>query len=425
MNSITLFIIFIPLLSFVLLIINFFLATHKPNKDKDSQFECGFTSFVQMSRMAFTISFFIYGLLFLLFDLEILLVYPYVISSYNNDIYGLIIMILFFLLLTVGFVYEIGNKALQIDTRQTLDLFRSSRLHNINKQSKHFNLNMKWFSRLKNKMLKVYYKCSTSVRRTPSFFTYNLKNIIKQSKFFNLKTKWLFNKILEVYNKCYGRIYIRIVNLPYRVILVSIALFIFRFFTNQPLSLYFKSNNMPWLMYLYIFFFGIFSIFIVYKAQNIKVSCSDCVELQIDRLTRATKVGLFFWLLSIIFPPFQIPFQCQSWEFTPEAGQQLKRGYVHPSEKMKICNILNYPEGSSPNQPVGREIIMNLHRANYRLRGWTYNNPNLPEEVRVWLAQHLKFNYPEQYRNAIRNGEFRFSVPRITESLVRDIRDGK
>jgi NADH-ubiquinone oxidoreductase chain 3 len=69
--------------------------------------------------MAFSVSFFIYALLFLLFDLEILLVYPYVISSYNNDIYGLIVMLIFFILLTIGFIYELGTKALQIDSRQT------------------------------------------------------------------------------------------------------------------------------------------------------------------------------------------------------------------------------------------------------------------------------------------------------------------
>jgi NADH-ubiquinone oxidoreductase chain 3 len=118
MTTFNFFLIFIPILGILLIMINFATAQHKPYKDKDAQFECGFISFIQMSRMAFTISFFIYALLFLLFDLEILLVYPYVISSYNNDIYGLIVMLLFFLLLTIGFIYELGTKALQIDSRQ-------------------------------------------------------------------------------------------------------------------------------------------------------------------------------------------------------------------------------------------------------------------------------------------------------------------
>jgi len=54
----------------------------------------------------------------LLFDLEILLVYPYVVSAYANAIYGLAIMLIFFLALTLGFAFELGKNALKIDSRQ-------------------------------------------------------------------------------------------------------------------------------------------------------------------------------------------------------------------------------------------------------------------------------------------------------------------
>jgi NADH-ubiquinone oxidoreductase chain 3 len=57
-------------------------------------------------------------LLFLLFDLEILLVYPYSVSSYNNGSYGLFFVIVFIVLLTAGFVFEIGKGALKINSRQ-------------------------------------------------------------------------------------------------------------------------------------------------------------------------------------------------------------------------------------------------------------------------------------------------------------------
>lgn len=71
-----------------------------------------------MSRLPFRITYYIYALLFLLFDLEILLIYPYVVTSYNNSSYGLIVLLIFFILLTIGFVYELGKKALIIGTRQ-------------------------------------------------------------------------------------------------------------------------------------------------------------------------------------------------------------------------------------------------------------------------------------------------------------------
>jgi len=79
------------------------------------------------NRTQFSISFFIFALLFLLFDLEILLVYPYVVSAYTNSIYGLVIMLIFFLVLTLGFAFELGKNALKIDSRQTYTLFKSKK----------------------------------------------------------------------------------------------------------------------------------------------------------------------------------------------------------------------------------------------------------------------------------------------------------
>jgi NADH-ubiquinone oxidoreductase chain 3 len=96
------------------------LASHNPYLEKISVFECGFHSFLGQNRSQFTISFFIYGLLFLLFDLEILLIYPYVVSAYLNSIYGLVIMLIFFVLLTVGLIFELGKNALVIDSKQTV-----------------------------------------------------------------------------------------------------------------------------------------------------------------------------------------------------------------------------------------------------------------------------------------------------------------
>jgi|ERR1700726_121693 NADH-ubiquinone oxidoreductase chain 3 len=118
MTSITFFFIFIPLLAIMLLTLNLIFAPHNPYQEKLSSFECGFHSFLGQNRTQFNISFFIFALLFLLFDLEILLVYPYVVSAYVNGIYGLVIMLIFFLALTLGFAFEIGKGALKIVSRQ-------------------------------------------------------------------------------------------------------------------------------------------------------------------------------------------------------------------------------------------------------------------------------------------------------------------
>jgi NADH-ubiquinone oxidoreductase chain 3 len=118
MSSLTFFFIFIIILSIILLAVNFLFASHNPYMEKKTAFECGFHSFLGQNRTQFTISFFIFALLFLLFDLEILLIYPYTISAYNNSIYGLIVMLIFFILLTIGLIFELGKKALNIYSKQ-------------------------------------------------------------------------------------------------------------------------------------------------------------------------------------------------------------------------------------------------------------------------------------------------------------------
>ena len=147
MTSTTFFLVFIPILAIILLAINLILAPHSPYEEKSSAFECGFHSF-QQTRSPFNISFFIFALLFLLFDLEILLVYPYVVSAYTNGAYGLIIMLIFFVMLTLGFVFELGKGALKIDSRQnnsiTLDVNKNLAIIHIknlrgNPQTRSFN----------------------------------------------------------------------------------------------------------------------------------------------------------------------------------------------------------------------------------------------------------------------------------------------
>jgi len=118
MTSQTFFLVFIPILAFILLAVNLIFAPHNPYQEKDSAFECGFHSFLGQNRSEFSISFFIFALLFLLFDLEILLVYPYVVSGYINGVFGLIVMLIFFLVLTLGFAFELGKNALSIESKQ-------------------------------------------------------------------------------------------------------------------------------------------------------------------------------------------------------------------------------------------------------------------------------------------------------------------
>ncbi|RKF78149.1 NADH-ubiquinone oxidoreductase chain 3 [Golovinomyces cichoracearum] len=110
MTATTFFLFLVPILGIVLLLVNLLLAPENAYLEKDNAFECGFSSFLGQNRTQFGISFFVFALLFLLFDLEILLLYPYVVSAYTNGIYGLVIALVFSLVLTLGFAFELVNK---------------------------------------------------------------------------------------------------------------------------------------------------------------------------------------------------------------------------------------------------------------------------------------------------------------------------
>nr|YP_009262005.1 NADH dehydrogenase subunit 3 [Chrysoporthe austroafricana]AMX22080.1 NADH dehydrogenase subunit 3 [Chrysoporthe austroafricana] len=127
MSSMTLFILFVNIIAVLFLVLNLLFAPHNPYAEKFSSFECGFHSFLGQNRSQFNIKFFIFGLLFLLFDLEITLIFPFAVSQSTNGLYGLIIVLIFMILITLGFIFELGKGALKMDSKQNLsDLSRKS-----------------------------------------------------------------------------------------------------------------------------------------------------------------------------------------------------------------------------------------------------------------------------------------------------------
>jgi NADH-ubiquinone oxidoreductase chain 3 len=116
----TLFIFFVIVIALLFLVINFIFAPHNPYQEKYSIFECGFHSFLGQNRMQFGVKFFIFALVYLLLDLEILLIFPFALSEYNNNLYGLIFSLIFISIITLGFIFELGKSALKIDSKQEL-----------------------------------------------------------------------------------------------------------------------------------------------------------------------------------------------------------------------------------------------------------------------------------------------------------------
>lgn len=112
MSSLTILFIFVPILVAILLMLNVLLAASRPDSEKVTPYECGFSPVYGQTRAPFSIQYYLVGILFLIFDLEILLLYPIAVTLYNVSTYGFWIAIIFFTVLTLGFVYELGKGAL-------------------------------------------------------------------------------------------------------------------------------------------------------------------------------------------------------------------------------------------------------------------------------------------------------------------------
>jgi len=83
---------------------------HSANKDKN--FECGIES-VGNARIPFSVKYFLVAILFVLFDVEVIFMYPWAVNFREMGIEGLLKMGLFMALLVIGFYYVIKKKGLE------------------------------------------------------------------------------------------------------------------------------------------------------------------------------------------------------------------------------------------------------------------------------------------------------------------------
>ena len=92
-------------LSFVMVVIPFIVALRRPDKEKLSQYECGFEAFSD-SRGKFDVRLYLVAILFIIFDLEIAFLFPWAISLREIGEFGFWSMMVFLGVLTVVFIYE-------------------------------------------------------------------------------------------------------------------------------------------------------------------------------------------------------------------------------------------------------------------------------------------------------------------------------
>ncbi len=112
---------YIPILMQAILAIGFVVATiigssflgpKRHSKNKDKNFECGIES-VGNARIPFSVKYFLVAILFVLFDVEVIFLYPWAVNFKELGINGMIKMVIFMLLLLIGFFYILKKKALE------------------------------------------------------------------------------------------------------------------------------------------------------------------------------------------------------------------------------------------------------------------------------------------------------------------------
>lgn len=112
---ILLFFLFIAIfLTFLIIIISYFLAVQNPESEKLSAYECGFEPY-EDSRHKFDIRFCLIAILFLIFDIEIMFLIPWCISIAKLNILNFWSVIDFLIELGIGFFYVWYVKALNWD----------------------------------------------------------------------------------------------------------------------------------------------------------------------------------------------------------------------------------------------------------------------------------------------------------------------
>jgi len=111
---ILIFLLFAIIFALLMLAVGFTFGPNKPDSEKNSPYECGFEAF-EDSRMKFDVRYYLVGILFIIFDLEIAFLFPWAIVLKEIGLPGLIAMGIFLLILIVGFIYEWKKGALEWD----------------------------------------------------------------------------------------------------------------------------------------------------------------------------------------------------------------------------------------------------------------------------------------------------------------------
>jgi NADH-quinone oxidoreductase subunit A len=94
----------------IALTVSALLGPKRNNPAKREPYESGILPFGDAKRR-FPVQFYVVAVLFILFDVEVILMYPWAVAARKLGLFGLIEMAIFVVILMVGFVYAWKNEA--------------------------------------------------------------------------------------------------------------------------------------------------------------------------------------------------------------------------------------------------------------------------------------------------------------------------
>ena len=94
--------------------LSYLLGPRHPSKVKLNAYECGIEP-TGDARQRFSVKFFLVAMVFILFDVEVIFLYPWAVTFFKLGLIGLIEMLIFIALFVVAYVYAWKKGALEWD----------------------------------------------------------------------------------------------------------------------------------------------------------------------------------------------------------------------------------------------------------------------------------------------------------------------
>ncbi len=89
-----------------------FLRPYKPTAEKRTTYESGLEPFHE-ARVQFNVRYYIFALMFVIFDVETIFLYPWAVAYDKLGIFALIEMLIFVVMLIIGLIYAWKKKVLK------------------------------------------------------------------------------------------------------------------------------------------------------------------------------------------------------------------------------------------------------------------------------------------------------------------------